>query len=104
MSGNVIINGCIFAFNSNFGNHGAAVHYISKIKHFSKFRLKICNCRFTHNGGVRGKSIVYISPSTNKSMEQIYFTNTEFFHNQGVPIYISHQMVLLVEMFCSREI
>ena len=95
MSGNVIINGCIFAFNSNFGNHGAAVHYISKIKHFSKFRLKICNCRFTHNGGVRGKSIVYISPSTNKSMEQIYFTNTEFFHNQGVPIYISHQMVFI---------
>ena len=94
MSGNVTINGCRFVFNNHYAGHGTAIHYLSKIKHYSEFQLKINNCNFTHNG-MTAKSIVWISPSSNKSMEQIMFTNIEFLHNLGIPIYISHQNVFI---------
>ena len=94
VSGNVTIYGCRFVLNNHYEDHGAAIHYVSKIKHHSKFQLTISNCSFTHNG-MWAKSIVWIGPSTNKSMEQIVFTDMEFLHNLGTPIHVSHQTVFL---------
>ena len=93
MSGNVTINGCKFLFNNQFEGHGTAIHYLSKMKHHSKFQFTISNCNFTHNRASIDKSVVYISPSNNKSMEQVYFMNSVFSSNQGMPIHISHQTV-----------
>ena len=90
--GNININGCKFSFNNKFKGHGAAIHYLPKIKHHSKFRLTISNCIFANNA-MSGGSVVYISSSHNKSRERILFTNVTFLNNQGIPLYISHQTV-----------
>ena len=90
MSGNVTINGCKL-FKNFFRGHGAAIHYLSKIKHHSKFQFTISNSIFTHNGAYN--SIVYISPSSNKSMEQVHLRDCVFLSNRGIPLYISHQNV-----------
>ena len=94
MSGNVTINGCTFAFNNYYEDHGVAIHYLSKTQQHSKLQFTISNCNFTHNGVVNSQSIVYIGPSSNKIQEHIFFTNSEFLNNQGTPIYILHQSVL----------
>ena len=94
MSGNVTINGCTFVFN-NYDDHGMAIHYLSKIRHRSKFLFTIINCNFTHNEVVDSQSIVYIGPSSNKITEHIFFTNSVFLNNSGTPIYISHQNVYI---------
>ena len=95
MSENVTINGCTFAFNNYYEDHGVAIHYLSKIQQHSKLQLTISNCNFTHNGVIDSQSIVYISPSINEITEHIFFTNLVFLNNQGTPIYISHQNVYI---------
>ena len=95
MSGNVTINGCTFAFNNHYEDHGVAIHYLSKIQQHSMLQLTISNCNFTHNGVVNSSSVIYIGPSCNKTTEHIFFTNSVFLNNQGTPIYISHQNVLI---------
>ena len=95
MSGNVTINGCTFAFNNYYEDHGVAIHYLSKIQQHSTLQFKISNCKFTHNGVVNSSSVIYIGPSHNKTTEHIFFTNSVFLNNQGTPIYISHQNVLI---------
>ena len=95
MSGNVTINGCTFAFNNYYADHGVAIHYLSKIQHYSKLLFTINNCNFTHNGVINSQSVVYIGPSSNKIMEYIFFINSVFLYNQGIPIYISHQNVVI---------
>ena len=95
ISGNVTINGCTFAFNNYFKDHGVAIHYISKIQQHYKLQLTISSCNFTHNGVVDSQSIVYVGPSNNKITEHIFFTNSVFLDNQGTPIYISHQNVVI---------
>ena len=92
VAGNIKINGCKFSFNNKFKGHGAAIYYLPKIKHHSKFQLTISNCIFTNNA-MSGDSVVYISSSRNKSRERILFTNVAFLNNQGIPLYISHQTV-----------
>ena len=96
MSGNVTINGCTFAFNNYYEDHGVAIHYLSKIQQHSTLQLTISNCNFTHNGVVNSSSVVFIGPSHNKITENILFTNSVFLNNHGTPIYISHQNVLIV--------
>ena len=95
MSGNVTINGCTFAFNNYYEDHGVAIHYLSKLQQHSELQFTISNCNFTHNGVVDSQSIVYIGPSHNKITEDIFFTNSVFLNNQGTPIYISHQNVFI---------
>ena len=93
MSGNLVITGCRFEFNNNFVGHGAALYYISKVKHEFKFQFTISNYSFIHNRASDESTLVYISSSSNKSMEQMTFTNLAFLNNRGVPIYISHQNI-----------
>ena len=95
MSGNVTINGCTYAFNNYYEDHGVAIHYLSKIQQHSKLQFTISNCNFTHNGMVNSQSIVYIGPSSNKITEHIFFTNSVFLNNKGSPIFISHQNVFI---------
>ena len=93
MLGNVTINGCTFAFNNHYEEHGIAVHYSSKVNLHSKLHFTISECNFTHNGMNGSQSVVYIGPSNNEDMEQIFITNSVFVNNQGTPLYISHQNV-----------
>ena len=95
MSGNVTINGCTFACNNYYEDHGVAIHYLSKIQQHSTIQFTISNCNFTHNGVVDSLSVVCIGPSSNKITENIFFTNLVFLNNHGTPIYISHQNVLI---------
>ena len=41
MLGNVIINGCTFAFNNYLEGHGTAIHYLPKFKHQSRVQFTI---------------------------------------------------------------
>ena len=95
MSGNVTINGCTFAFNNYYEDHGVAIHYLSKTQQHSKLQLTISNCNFTHNGMVNSQSVVHIGPSSNKITEHIFFITSVFLNNIETPIYISHQNVLI---------
>ena len=92
---NVSISSCKFVFNSHFEGNGAAIHYLSKIKHHFKFQFVISGCNFTKNGASIENSIVYIGPSGSKSVEQIYFTNNVFLNNRGMSIYISNQNIIV---------
>ena len=93
MSGNVTINGCTFASNNYYEDHGVAIHYLLKLQQHSELQFTISNCNFTHNGVVNSQSIVYIGPSSHKITEHIFFANSVFLNNSGIPIYISHQNV-----------
>ena len=95
MSGNVSINSCKFVSNNYFEGSGTAIHYLSKIRHHSKFQFMIINCNFTQNGASDDTSLVYISPSSNQSVEQVYFINNTFLSNPGGLIYISYQKVIV---------
>ena len=95
MSGNVSINSCKFVFNNHFEGNGTVIHYISQIRHHSKFRFIIINCNFTQNGASDDTILVYISPASDQSVEQVHFINNIFLSNRGRPIYVSYQKVIV---------
>ena len=95
MSGNVTINGCTFAFNNYYEDHGVAIHYLSKTSYHYKLQLTIKNCNFTHNGVASNQRIVYIGSTSNNHKEEIFFYNSVFINNQGIPIYILNQNVFV---------
>ena len=84
MLGNVNINNCNFTHNSNYKNHGTAIHCLSKLNDNVQLVFTINNCVFDYSGGA---SIVYFY-QPDASQICLSLQNSKFTNNQGVPIYI----------------
>ena len=90
ISGDVNINNCKFANNSNYNLHGTAIHYLSI--NANRCVLTINNCSFTNNS--HATSLVYIE---NKFFyyHKIIFKNTVFCSNQGISVYVINHRIYL---------
>ena len=90
ISGDVNINSCKFAHNSNYNSHGAAIHYLSI--NAKRCVLTIKSCSFNNNG--HATSLVYIK---NKSFyyHKIIFNNTIFCSNQGISVCVINHRIYL---------
>ena len=93
LSGNVNINYCNFLYNTQYKDHGAAVHYSSNNLYQSGFNITIKNSKFMHNEAM---SVVYLAgPTSAKSLQNFYIQHSTFNLNKAVPIYLSSQKLYI---------
>ena len=93
VSGDMNIKNCQFMNNSDYGGHGAGIHYTSDSDYQSQQLLIIDSCVFSFNGAA--KSIVYCESSIKNSSDDICLQNSSFANNDGVSIYILHNTLIL---------
>ena len=80
----VNINNCKFVNNSEYRDHGVAIHFASIIE--KGFDLLIVrNCYFSSNRGA--KSLIYFEYTY---VNHMYLIDSTFQNNQGVSIYLSN--------------
>ena len=87
VSGDVHIHKCTFLYNSQYGGHGIAVHYLPWKKDEVINKLIIQASNFTMNG--LAESVVYIGDCVNRCFVDIFLQDSIFINNQGVPLYLS---------------
>ena len=84
--GDVNIDNCRFINNTDYTDHGAAIHYSSNdATSSSQITFVIGNCNFTHNEGAT--SLVYINAQTEDT--NISLCNSSFHNNRGGSVYLS---------------
>ena len=90
LSGDVHINYCNFLYSTQYGGHGAAIHYSPNNLYQLGLNVIIINCKFFYN---EATSVVYLGPPSAKSLQKTYFhlQNSIFYLNKAVPIYLSNQ-------------
>ena len=88
ISGDVIIDNCIFVNNTNYSGHGTVIYYSSEDMY--AINLSIINSRFQSNIGA--SSIIYLKSSTD-STEYCYsfIENSTFIDNTNVSFYLVNQ-------------
>ena len=90
VSGNVNIKNCNFVNNTQYRDHGTAIHYFSNDS-ASNFVFNMNNCKFIHNK--HAESIVCIENGFEHS--NITLSNSVFQDNIGVSIFLVKQSILL---------
>ena len=90
VSGNVNINNCNFVNNTQYTDHGTAIHYYSNDS-TSNLVFYINNCNFSHNK--HAKSLVYAENRIQYS--NLTLCNATFQDNEGVSIYLVNQKIYL---------
>ena len=87
VSGDVYINNCSFAFNTEYEGHGSIIHHSSNDTVSAIIlMLSIVNCCFKGNEGAG--SLIYISPSTDQ--HYVFLENSTFVDNQNVLFHLSN--------------
>ena len=87
--GDVSFNHCEFVNNTDYRDHGVAIHYSSTPLGISKFMLIVSNCNFSHNGKRTSRSIVHIGKSS--LCNTIIIRDSSFNNNFGSPISVTAQ-------------
>ena len=90
VSGNVNINNCNFVNNTQYTDHGTAIHYYSN-NSASNFVFNIINCKFRYNK--QAKSLIYIENRFKYSNVTLH--DASFQDNTGVSIYLMNQKMYL---------
>ena len=93
--GTVKINHCRFLHNKHFEGHGTAVYFSSSysLQKATQQTFTLSNCNFSNNEGT--DSIVYIGYGNTYLL--IVLTNCVFSGNKGVSLYLSNQILHLLE-------
>ena len=93
LSGDVNINYCNFFCNTQYKDHGAAVHYSSNYLYQSGLNITIMNSKFMYNEAM---SVVYLAgPPSAESLQKFHIQNSIFYLNIAVPVYLSHQKLYI---------
>ena len=94
VSGDVNIEHCEFVNNTQYRDHGAAIHCsFYNVTNLPPLLFTISNCTFTYNKFA--ESLVYINNRNSEHHNNITFYQCMFLHNQGVSIYVVNQKLHL---------
>ena len=87
ISGDFIIDHCMFANNTQYSGHGTVIYYLSENSSSSTTKLFLSNSNFKGNKGV--KSIIYL----NSLKENQYFSleNSTFIDNKNMIFHLLNQ-------------
>ena len=93
LSGDVNINYCNFFYNTQYKDHGAAVHYSSNNLYQSRLNITIMNSKFMYNEAM---SVVYLAgPPSAESLQKFHIQQSIFNLNKAVPVYLSNQKLYI---------
>ena len=96
VSGNVNISYCSFTHNSQYRDHGAAIHYSSgNLTKCPQLSFIISDCNFKYNK--HADSIVYIENRIPECNSNTVFYSSRFCHNQGSSVYAINQNIYFNE-------
>ena len=101
ISGDVIIDHCMFLNNTKYSGYGSVIYYLSERRDSSIMKLLLTNSNFNGNEGA--KSIIYLNSSSDAKEQQfLSLENSTFYDNKRVLFHLVNQN-LQINNTCFKE-